>query len=411
MEHLCKRHQHEARERSAALPRRTGAAWPVQLAALAATLAFGAIANGAVSIDFESVCPTHNIVVLDHLPTGNPNLYFRESYWDYTTTYFDGSADVEQTGAVGSGCQLYFHDITAEFELGAPYPTNLSFDFAHLGGTLNIWIEGQWAVFDDFNLLHDTWWGTPPYTWIHATVTWYSGNTGRVTLTSTVSNGISFFRIGGQELIIDNVSEAPPPPENDDCDEAQPVGDGVYEFDSRGATTDGPEEGECDWWGYAHIESDIWYRYAAPVDGTATVSLCGSLYDTKLAVYHGDCPIGPGEVVACNDDDCGLQSEVSLQVLAGEEYLIRVGGYAGAQGEGVLSISSEADPVEYGLGDLNCDGLLNAFDIDPFALALSDAAAYAAAYPDCNRMLADINDDGVVNAFDIDPFTQLLAGG
>ena len=189
--------------------------------------------------------------------TGSPNLYFRESYWDYTTTYFDGSADVEQTGAVGSGCQLYFHDITAEFELGAPYPTNLSFDFASPGRHAQHLDRGSVGPCSTTsNLLHDTWWGTPPYTWIHATVTWYSGNTGRVTLTSTVSNGISFFRIGGQELIIDNVSEAPPPPENDNCDEAQPVEDGVYEFDSRGATTDGPEESECDWWGYAHIESE-----------------------------------------------------------------------------------------------------------------------------------------------------------
>ena len=62
-------------------------------------------------------------------------------------------------------------------------------------------------------------------------------------------------------------------------------------------------------------------------------------------------------------------------------------------------------------GDLNCDGVLDAFDIDPFVLALADPDAYAAAYPDCDRMLADCNGDGVVNAFDIDPFVELLAGG
>ncbi len=62
------------------------------------------------------------------------------------------------------------------------------------------------------------------------------------------------------------------------------------------------------------------------------------------------------------------------------------------------------------VGDMNCDGVLNAFDIDPFVLALTDAAAYAAAYPGCNRMNGDINGDGVVNAFDIDPFVELLTG-
>ena len=61
-------------------------------------------------------------------------------------------------------------------------------------------------------------------------------------------------------------------------------------------------------------------------------------------------------------------------------------------------------------GDLNCDGLINAFDIDPFVLALTDPAGYDAAYPGCNRMNADINDDGLVNSFDIDPFVLLLTG-
>ncbi len=67
--------------------------------------------------------------------------------------------------------------------------------------------------------------------------------------------------------------------------------------------------------------------------------------------------------------------------------------------------------VSYGLGDLNCDGLVNAFDIDPFVLALTAPDAYALAYPDCDYMLADINGDGAVNAFDIDPFVLLLTGG
>jgi hypothetical protein len=62
-------------------------------------------------------------------------------------------------------------------------------------------------------------------------------------------------------------------------------------------------------------------------------------------------------------------------------------------------------------GDLNCDGLVNAFDIDPFVLALTDPATYALEFPDCDVALADINGDGEVNAFDIDPFVTLLAGG
>jgi hypothetical protein len=62
-------------------------------------------------------------------------------------------------------------------------------------------------------------------------------------------------------------------------------------------------------------------------------------------------------------------------------------------------------------GDVNCDGLVNAFDIDPFVLALTDPDGYLASYPWCNLNNADINGDGAINAFDIDPFVLLLTGG
>lgn len=63
------------------------------------------------------------------------------------------------------------------------------------------------------------------------------------------------------------------------------------------------------------------------------------------------------------------------------------------------------------LGDLNCDGFVNAFDIDPFVLALTDPAGYGAAHPDCDRLHADCNCDGAVTAFDIDPFVACLTSG
>jgi len=61
-------------------------------------------------------------------------------------------------------------------------------------------------------------------------------------------------------------------------------------------------------------------------------------------------------------------------------------------------------------GDLNCDCNVDGFDIQAFVLALTDAAAYYAAQPDCNRGLADVNSDGVIDGFDIAPFVQLLTG-
>jgi hypothetical protein len=60
--------------------------------------------------------------------------------------------------------------------------------------------------------------------------------------------------------------------------------------------------------------------------------------------------------------------------------------------------------------DMNCDGLVNAFDIDPFVLALTDPAGYTNLYPNCTINVADCNRDGSVNAFDIDPFVAALTG-
>jgi hypothetical protein len=62
-------------------------------------------------------------------------------------------------------------------------------------------------------------------------------------------------------------------------------------------------------------------------------------------------------------------------------------------------------------GDLNCDGVVNGYDIDPFVVALTDATQYAQLYPDCNRMAGDINCDGDVNGYDIDPFVACLTAG
>lgn len=60
------------------------------------------------------------------------------------------------------------------------------------------------------------------------------------------------------------------------------------------------------------------------------------------------------------------------------------------------------------LGDMNCDGLVNSADIDPFVMALLNPADYASTYPDCDRNRADVSQDGAINSGDIDPFVMLL---
>jgi hypothetical protein len=60
-------------------------------------------------------------------------------------------------------------------------------------------------------------------------------------------------------------------------------------------------------------------------------------------------------------------------------------------------------------GDLNCDRMVDALDIEGFVLALTDPARYAIAYPSCDPMLADVNGDNTVDAFDIEVFVGLLS--
>ncbi len=139
---------------------------------------------------------------------------------------------------------------------------------------------------------------------------------------------------------------ARPGQDNDNCSDAKPVGDVVdLPFDTTQATHDGQ--------GIVMRSPNLWYRYSPAGTGVATVSLCGSEFDTMVAVYRGtECFPGPDRLIAANDDACGLQSEVTFDTVAGQGYLIEVGGYGQAVGQGVLTLSCEAVANgEFDLGD------------------------------------------------------------
>jgi hypothetical protein len=72
--------------------------------------------------------------------------------------------------------------------------------------------------------------------------------------------------------------------------------------------------------------------------------------------------------------------------------------------------------LEYELlrGDLNCDGVIDFGDINPFVQYLSNFAAWQTTYPNCPAVAGDINADGVYgeSSFgDINPFVALLTLG
>jgi len=100
------------------------------------------------------------------------------------------------------------------------------------------------------------------------------------------------------------------------------------------------------------VPADIWYDYLATCTGTLTVSTCGTAdYDTKLAIYHGfACPVSDAEFIDCAEDSPGcpnFTSTLVVPVTCGQEYKIRVGGWMGAQGTGVLTVSCAPDPAGF----------------------------------------------------------------
>ena len=176
-------------------------------------------------------------------------------------------------------------------------------------------------------------------------------------------------------------------PINNDCEDAIEITDGSYDFTNLGATTDGPDEVEdCDFYGYTHIQADVWFLYTASCDGPVTVDICDSDYNTKMAVYTAGCPGIPGKTIACDDRSCdGLQSFITFDASKGSQYRIRIGGYEGEKGSGTLLIFCGSGCPE----DVNGDGVIDVLDLIEVLSQWGGSGS------------ADINGDGVVDVLDL----------
>ncbi|MGD2110824.1 MAG: hypothetical protein PVI86_15710 [Phycisphaerae bacterium] len=194
---------------------------------------------------------------------------------------------------------------------------------------------------------------------------------------------------------------------HDDCASPAPVLNGTTEFSNVGATTDGPDEpGACDFFAYTHIESDIWLCYTTTCNGNAVASLCGSGYDTKVAVYDG-CGCPASQPVACNDDGCGPlggSSRVTFPVQSGRSYMVRIGGFHGSEGDGVITLFCEND-TGHGLNACR-PGTGNCFVANgtPGCASISACEAVCALDLFCcdtawDEVCAELA-DGLVNGFD-----------
>ncbi|MBK6946272.1 MAG: hypothetical protein IPH21_16635 [Flavobacteriales bacterium] len=119
------------------------------------------------------------------------------------------------------------------------------------------------------------------------------------------------------------------PPANDLCTNAIPVTCGnTYTGTNVNATDDGlPSLAGTTF--NPTITNGVWWKYVGD-DQTVTLSLCASSFDTRIHVWSGSCgsPVGVGG----NDDDCGLQSEVTFGAALGTTYYIVVEGYGTSSG-------------------------------------------------------------------------------
>ena len=165
-------------------------------------------------------------------------------------------------------------------------------------------------------------------------------------LSTFLSAGNYIIRVGGWQgdtgaSVLEISQGAPVGPENDNCSDAIPAIVGTNDFSTTGSTTDGPNPTDASCGGFGgSFYNDVWFNFVAPETATFKVSLCGgATFDTRLDVY-ADCNFGVP--VACNDDSCGLVSEVTFSGTSGTTYKIRIGAYGAAGfGSGTFVITNE----------------------------------------------------------------------
>lgn len=180
-----------------------------------------------------------------------------------------------------------------------------------------------------------------------------------------------------------------------DCDDAVPVAvNTVIPFDTTGASASGEEidPGICGGSFFTGIGADLWFRLPLPSAGTLRLSTCDpDGFDTDLSLHRGDCKVL--ETIACNGDvaaDPACQprhSEIEAVITDPVEHLIRVGGFNGGTGSGVLMIDFEpACP-----GDLDGDGRVGGGDLGLLFQQWGDC-------PGCD---GDLDGDGMVRGSDL----------
>ena len=138
---------------------------------------------------------------------------------------------------------------------------------------------------------------------------------------------------------------------NDFCESAEYIYDGTWDLMTLGALSDSTpySDAQCSGTYLGEMYADVWFSYIACESGSMTVSTCDQInFDSDIVVYEGSCD--SLNQVACNGDGsgCGGYSSITtFQVIAGAQYLIRIGGWDGAsEGNGTLTVDGPGNGCE-----------------------------------------------------------------
>ena len=165
-------------------------------------------------------------------------------------------------------------------------------------------------------------------------------------LSTGANNGqITVSVTGGDSLSIPaSAFSSPPPPANDDFENALPLAAVSVEVHGSNvqATKQTGEPNHGDAGG-----ASVWWSWTAPFDGLVEVNTEGSDYDTTLGVHTGS-SVDAVTTIATNDDiDLGvvLQSRVQFTATQGQTYQIAVDGWNANTGNIVLNIGPAGAPA------------------------------------------------------------------
>ncbi len=153
---------------------------------------------------------------------------------------------------------------------------------------------------------------------------------------------------------------------NDVCGDALDVQSGQH---YNGTTTGalGSDISSCTY----NDVADVWYRFGPTAGGEYTINVESGSFDTALSLYQA-CG---GDELSCNDD-YNLQStnsQITVDLVKGKDYYIRVSGFDGQSGDFDLFImdGSCSGPIA---SDLNSDCKVD----------MSDLAVFVSEWLSCN---------------------------